>query len=82
MGCWTGYDNGQWGSPTDGVFEKGADCTLGWKDTIYSHGLYGGVWRNGAEEYSDRFWQRLKEGWTAWAAHNNAKTLAPQSASM
>jgi len=36
-GCRTAYSATTWGSPTDGAFAKGADCSSGFTTEIFSH---------------------------------------------
>jgi hypothetical protein len=81
-GCWTAYVN-SWGSPAHGVKAKGAECTLGFTTTIYSHEFLpgGGVDpdKRGAEEWADRFWQELNEGQTVAKAEEIAGSITPPS---
>lgn len=77
-GCVTAYQNVTWGSPTDGVVAKGADCALGFTTKIFSHHYdQNGLLIKGAEEWADAFWQGVAAGKTVSVAASDALSGIP-----
>lgn len=81
QGCYTGYYNATWGSPTDGAYARGVRCSVGFRSDIYSHDTdpAGNVIVPGAEEWAHSFWAKLRQGRTVSRAATEACSGIPVS---